>query len=50
MQISLLNIHEYQLPFFLLKTLKIEKKINPVSVCGDLSLNEFFPIKSLVHS
>ena len=36
--------------FFLLKNLEIEKKINQVSVCGDISLKKIFPIKSLVHS
>ena len=52
MQISYLNIHEYfKLPIFNFakKNLEIEKKINTVSVCGDVPLN-FFPIKSLVRS
>ena len=34
----------------MLKNLKIEKKMNPFSVCDELSLNTFFRIKSLVHS
>ena len=35
---------------FFAKNLEIEKKINPVSVCGDLPLKKIFPIKSLGHS
>ena len=35
---------------FFAKNLEIGKKINPVSVCGDLSLKKIFQIKRLVHS